>query len=212
MTIVYKYVHPTWAEQFENGDSFILRTLTRYRNLEGERADPMEGIAANIHPEVKDINPITHPDLCAKLAVMGVRIGPGANVSFGGGIVAASVARDHLIFCASLERDPNQVENGNIEFEIQNFEEFCRNLGAAMNASPENPVIHKCVYTDRVADMRQSGLIFANPFAKPTGLAWENEIRAAWPVQSAMGVDEKGDKTLASPGAAQFVRRLTART
>lgn len=178
----FKHVDKDIAEGFRTGASIQVATHAHYRSMEGERADPYEGMSVGTHdPVVIKGGSFRSPRDTYATAVgakFGLRLPAGKTAYMLGNVIGEAVP-DSYIFCCSSQPDNRLIGEGKICFEVVDVEQFAQRLCSASKALLE-PRVAAVSYRKTTFDLVREPGIKPNPFMKNNDFAWEREIRIVW--------------------------------
>ncbi len=177
----FKHVHSDYADKFRTGESIQIATYEHYRQGEGDRVDPLEGISVNrsdtgnIFREAKFGNPDA-------IRFIDSIIGEGwKKVETTNLIMQNNTLRTILepsyIFCASTSPDTSRLEAGERCFMIHDLMEFAYQLARVRPDCLVGFQIAPVSYELRDVDVLRDGFRETSPFLKSSIFQPENEIR-----------------------------------
>jgi len=207
----FKHVKAEFADAFEAGESIRVGTFEYYRSQEGERADPLEGLAVSAPgPFVANFGPPSSIPVEQMRAIHSMGISTEGylnNVLFVGNFAVREVPAAYL-FCCSAEPDQSCVEQGQVVFEITGLKSFARALSDAHRGLLAAPIVGRVLYEERYVDTLRTEAPRVDPFRKSAACAQEKEIRILWqPAQ--LGNELSPFQDLRCPAAAQLIRRVS---
>ena len=180
--LAFKHVSADLGDQFASGESIQIATYDYYRNMEGPRADPMEGKLLNwsgkgdLFQNAKYGNPHAAA-LMDRVAGLDWRSQPAdANIIIRD-LGLAFVQPPAYLFCASLAPDLALLAQGQRIFLISDLIEFaaqmCRIAPQTLTGFSLAPVR----YGDVAVNVLHDGVKEGDPFLKDKSYRLENEVR-----------------------------------
>ena len=201
----YKHMDPRLAGEFGTGSSIQIGTFEYYRNMEGERADPLEG-SVEYKVDRLQLSQAHLPEYAEARQLFGLPkdgIRPGQHFVF-----QDNVVRFHLppsyIFCCSSIPDEKLIAEGQAVFEIDAVDLFAHRLTKALNGILVSAMVGVVQYEHRSINPFDSPILDHNPFKKSVRFSHENEIRIVW---QAIQAEEKFLR-IAAPRIAPLLKRI----
>lgn len=199
---------PKFGDELLTGASIQIGTLTEYRNSEGPRADPLEGIVAHTHSPFRNL-PEQHPDFVRErqgLRSLGIEISGNVGHAVIEGNVEIVRTAAAYIFCVSDRPDNSLRHEGQRIFRIGSLHKFAQCITDFVPIL-EKPRIGYVSYRDRTANVMCEPKLVPDPFVKEPKFQFEREIRIVWTLP---GRDEDYSPYLqiSCPKAAKFVREI----
>lgn len=201
----YKHMDRGLADRFGTGASIQIGTFEYYRNMEGERADPLEGTveykvdrlqSAQAHlPEYAEARQLFW------LPADG--IGPGQHLVFHNNVVRFRLPPSY-IFCCSRLPDEKLIAEGQAVFEIDALDLFAHRLTKALSHVLISAKAGVVQYENRSVNPFDGSILNHDPFKKSTRFSHENEIRVVWQAIQT----EKEFLRIAAPRVAPLLKRI----
>lgn len=195
----YKHIPGQFADALCSGESIQIGLHSYYRATEGERGDPLEGVAEY---QVDSLEPahMMLPEYGDAREAVGLPrdLSHIQHLVFGQNTIRRIAAPAYL-FCCSWTPDFSRVkEKGEAIVLIRDLRRFAFLVQAARPMSLNLPRVGAVTYERRSGNPFRQGLIDVDPFKKSMALRFENELRVAWPT----GEDQPGLIQLAVPAVA----------
>ena len=192
----------TPAESFEAGISIQLGLFSTYRAMEGDRADPLEGVA-EYHVPAATAAHLQDGEFAHARAIMGIRGTMHESCLFQDNTVRR-ILRDNYIFCCSSEPDLSRIDLGERIYEIHQLDNFAHRLTVAAFGTLSFIRIGPVTYEKRSANPFLDRLLVEDAFRKSDRFQPEHEIRVVWDTLTDAGPFLR----LRSPRAAKLVSRV----
>ncbi|MBC9033196.1 hypothetical protein IAG41_12425 [Sphingomonas sp. JC676] len=201
----YKHVPAKFGDAFASGESIQLATLNAYREMEGDRADQLEGVVRYSAQRIWAGMPggVFNPAQVFLSRRMEAMMGSGHSFE---GCSFQFRVQPFYVFCASSQPDLRRADMGEHIFFIENLREFAWQIKLASGGLLGNYDCQPVRYCRRSSDVDRSGEVLPEgPFYKNIDKKWENEVRAAWEVDD----ESKPYIRLSVPQVSKLIKRIS---
>lgn len=179
--IGFKHISKEFADDFASGDKISVGLFRYYREIEGDRRDPLEGVTLAVQNE--DFGWQGNEDRLIPTEFFPpwfIAAGATAKNFFISGSAFASELPDYYLFCCSDRADVARSQRGEAVFQIGGLKTFARMMSDANPHLLGRPLVRRVRYAPRISELFKEQLLEPDYFVKDSKYAHEREIRIIW--------------------------------